>query len=157
VLVTAPTESFSDADLEALSSFRDDGGAVVLMGSGAAETGALVNLNSVAGTLGSDVTLGLSSVTDAEANVAGRESIVATSNFDASASVFASFDGEASLGGSTPTATEAMTETIGDDSDGDDTDAGTTATEGPGFGALTGVASIVGGAAYAVRNRLETE
>jgi endonuclease YncB( thermonuclease family) len=159
VLVTAPTESFSDADLEALSSFRDDGGAVVLLGSGAAETGALVNLNSVAGTLGSDVTLGLSSVTDTEANVAGRESIVATSNFDDSASVFAAFDGEASLGGSSPTATEATTETdgSGDGSDGDDTDAGTTATEGPGFGALSGVAGIVGGAAYAVRNRLADE
>ena len=154
VLVTAPTESFSDADIEALSSFRDDGGSVVLLGSAAATAGALINLNTVAGALGSDVTMGLTDVSDAETNVAGRESIVATSNFDASASVFASFDGSASLSSGAPTATEAVT---GTDGDGSETGTGTTATDGPGFGATTGVAGIVGGAAYAIRNRLDGE
>jgi len=147
VILTTPTEPYSQADLEALASFRDAGGAVLLMGSAAASTDATVNLNSVATALGTDLQIGLTSVTDAETNVAGKTEIVATSSFNGSASLFTAYDGEASV--KTPTPTATRTETPADS--GSD---GPTTTAGPGFGTLTGIAGVVGGVAYAARDRL---
>jgi endonuclease YncB( thermonuclease family) len=149
VVVTAPAEAYSQAALDALTSFRDDGGAVIVMGSAAASTEAAVNLNSVVSALGTDLQVGLTSVTDAETNVAGKSDLVATSEFEGSASLYTAFDGEASLRTPTPTATATDTDTATDGDGGE-----TTETEGPGFGTLTGIAGVLGGAAYAARERL---
>ncbi len=81
LLVTSPTEAFSDAEVDALRSFRDDGGAIVLLGDADATDAARENLNSLASALGSDLRLTGDAVTDGSNNVNGDAGLVTTTNF----------------------------------------------------------------------------
>ncbi len=99
LLVTAPRDGFTDAELATLASFRDDGGAVVLLGSSAATAAARDNLNYVASQLGTDLRLNGGSVTDGTNNVNGDASVPETTVFDTSFPLFAAFDGSGGGGG----------------------------------------------------------
>ena len=98
LLVTSPPESFTGAERENVAAFRDDGGAVVLVGASAATATARTNLNDLAGALGTDLRLNDDSVTDATNNVNGDASVPTTTRFDAS---FPLFDAYESSGGGT--------------------------------------------------------
>jgi endonuclease YncB( thermonuclease family) len=82
LIVTTPASALSAAELSALREYRDDGGAVVLLGSAAAPAAARSNLNAVADGLGSDLRLNDDRVTDATNNVGGDANVPTTTNFN---------------------------------------------------------------------------
>ncbi len=81
LLVTAPAEPFTDDDLDRVRSFVRRGGAVILVG-GALPAAQRRHLNDVAAALCSDLRLNDDRVVDPASNLAGRETIPVTSNFD---------------------------------------------------------------------------
>lgn len=101
LLVTPPKEGWTDGELATLRAFRDDGGAVVLLGHSGATTAARDNLNYVAYDLGTDLRLNGGSVTDASNNVNADETIPTTTVFDTGFSLFSAFGGSSGGGGST--------------------------------------------------------
>ncbi|MFC6952496.1 DUF4350 domain-containing protein [Halorubellus litoreus] len=116
LVVATPASSFSPAELDALASFRDAGGAVVLLGSGAVERDRLEYLNDVAGGLGSDLRFNADAVTDAANGLGGDPAVFETRSFARPyGGLFEAFDGTASLpgraaqGGSTPGTTPETT------------------------------------------------
>jgi endonuclease YncB( thermonuclease family) len=92
LLVTSPTEAFSDAEIDALESFRDDGGSVVLLGDANASDAARGNLNDLASALGSDLRLTGDAVTDGSNNVNDDASLVTTTNFHQGFDLFDVYD-----------------------------------------------------------------
>ncbi|MEZ3142694.1 lamin tail domain-containing protein [Halobaculum sp. MBLA0143] len=93
LLVTPSEEGWTDGELSTLQSFRDGGGAVVLLGHSGATTAARDNLNYVAYDLGTDLRLNGGSVTDGSNNVNGDETIPTTTVFDGDFPLFSAFDG----------------------------------------------------------------
>jgi endonuclease YncB( thermonuclease family) len=88
VVVTTPVSGFTGAETSALASFRDDGGAVVLLGSAAAAADARANLNDLAIGLGSDLQLRDEQVTDYQHNLDGDETLCTTTAFDTTVALF---------------------------------------------------------------------
>jgi len=78
LVVTTPVEAFTREEVAAVRSFRDDGNAVVLLGSGAAPTDAIDNLNGLARALGTPIRVNDDQVRDRENNVAADPSIPTT-------------------------------------------------------------------------------
>ena len=91
ILVTPPDEGFTSAELDALRSHVDDGGAVVLMGGGDAPADARSTLNDVAAALGSDLRLNADDVSDGTNNVNDDSSIPTTTVFDGSFPLFSAY------------------------------------------------------------------
>ncbi|WP_440989588.1 DUF4350 domain-containing protein [Haloarchaeobius baliensis] len=91
LLVATPSDGFTTSEVDALSAFRDDGGAVVLVGSGNAASSARSNLNSLASDLGSDLRLNDDQVVDDTDNVNGDQAVPTTTRFDTSFPYFSSF------------------------------------------------------------------
>ncbi len=71
LIVTTPVSEFTPEEAAAVRSFRDDGGAVVLLGSGSAPSAATANLNRLADELDTGLRVGGDRVTDGVNNVAG--------------------------------------------------------------------------------------
>jgi len=84
LIVTTPASAFTAAEATAVSEFAANGGAVLLLGAGSADTSAL---NDLASALGSDLRLG-EAVTDYRNNLNGDESVPVTSNFDTGFDLF---------------------------------------------------------------------
>ena len=82
VFLTAPDREYTEAELDALRTFRDDGGAVVLVGSQDAPEDPRAELNRIAEELGSDLRLNDDAVVDEENAVAGNSRLILTDNFD---------------------------------------------------------------------------
>ena len=81
LVVTTPRFGFADAELDAVASFADDGGAVMLVGSGRAPASQRSHLNDVAAGVGSDLRLGSGRVRDTESNLNDDPGVVTTRNF----------------------------------------------------------------------------
>jgi endonuclease YncB( thermonuclease family) len=90
-VLTAPADPLSEAELDALRRFRDDGGAVLLLG-GDVPASARENLDAVAEALCSDLRLG-EAVTDRPNNVNDDPSVPVTSTFDTWFRLFDAYDG----------------------------------------------------------------
>nr|WP_233265084.1 lamin tail domain-containing protein [Halomarina oriensis] len=119
-VVTTPPEAFTRAELDALTAFRDAGGAVVLLGSGDVFSGPRSNLDAVASALGSDLRLNADSVTDASSNVNGDSSVPATTSFDGSFPLFSAYS-DTNDGGDTGGSGDGVTvTTVNYDAAGDD-------------------------------------
>ena len=73
---------------DGLKSFRGAGGAVILMGSAAAESPGVANLNALASALGSDLRLDGSAVTDWTNNLDRNERLPTTTQFADSFDLF---------------------------------------------------------------------
>ena len=97
LLVTAPAEPLSETELDAIRAFRDDGGAVVLLG-GDVPGDARENLNAIAEALCSDLRLG-GAVTDSANNLDGSASVPVTANLDDWFRLFGSYTGETTYRG----------------------------------------------------------
>ncbi len=93
IVVTTPVSAFTSAEIDALTSFIADGGAVVLIGAGTAPTSARSNLNSLASSLGTDLRINGDHVTDGTNNVNGDSGIPTTTVFDTSFPLFDAYDG----------------------------------------------------------------
>ena len=153
LLVTPPARKFGSAELSAIRSFRDAGGAVVLFGS-AASTDATERLNAVAAALGSDLTLGTTGVTDPE-TAATDEADPTTTAFGDGNLFGAHADTEPSLATATPTPTTTPTPTGTTESatPAETTTRATTETTAPGLGVVSTAVAAVGGGLAALAGR----
>jgi endonuclease YncB( thermonuclease family) len=82
LIVTTPVTDFTPEEVAAVRSFRDDGGAVVLLGSGSAPTEATDNLNALAGDLDTGLRVGQETVTDSVNNVGGLPNLPTVTDID---------------------------------------------------------------------------
>jgi endonuclease YncB( thermonuclease family) len=148
VIITPHTQIYQTEELDALRTFREDGGAVILMGSGAAAGTPIANLNNIAALLDSDLRVGRDALTDTESNLADDERMIVTDRFAENLDVYQAYaSGEPSLGDSNttaaPTTEGPATTTAPPTTSGD---------AGPGLGVLTGVLGIAGGLAAMLRS-----
>jgi hypothetical protein len=81
LIVTTPTEAFTDRELDALQEFVANGGGVILMGA-AAPLDARTHLNAVADALGSDLRLNTGRVVDSMNNLNEDPTVPVTNNFN---------------------------------------------------------------------------
>jgi endonuclease YncB( thermonuclease family) len=91
LLITAPRQAYTSSELDALGSFVDNGGAVVLLNSGRPLPAARDNLNTVASALGTDLRVNEDLVTDGTNNVNSDSEVPTTTNFDRSFDLFDAF------------------------------------------------------------------
>ncbi|MBP1987298.1 DUF4350 domain-containing protein [Halolamina salifodinae] len=98
LLISAPAEPLSDAELDSLRSFVADGGGVVLLG-GDVPTAHRENLNAVAEALTTDLRLNSGRVLDEEANLDGRASLPTTGNLDEWFRLFGGYDADTNYKG----------------------------------------------------------
>lgn len=92
LIVTSPPYAFSQSELDAVASFADDGGAVVLVGTGWLTSNARANLDDVAAALGSDLRLNADRVTDSTNNVNSDPEVLTTTEFDTSFPLFDAYE-----------------------------------------------------------------
>ncbi|WP_435334889.1 thermonuclease family protein [Haloarchaeobius sp. TZWWS8] len=91
IVITNPPQAFTTSEVDALSSFVSNGGAVLLLGSALASSTARSNLDALAADLGSDLRLNGDQVFDDQHNAGsgrGDSSLVTTGNVDASFPLF---------------------------------------------------------------------
>lgn len=98
IVVSAPAEPFTDAEIAALRAFIADGGGVVLLG-GDVPAEHRANLNALAAALATDLRLGSGRVVDEQSNLAGRASLPTTGNFDEWYRLFSGFDADTNYRG----------------------------------------------------------
>ncbi len=98
LIVTTPTESFTEAERQAVAEFADAGGAVLFAGS-AADTDALDNVEPVLDELGADVGFTMTAVTDEANNLGDRPELPTTTAFPGPDELFTAYspDGERQL------------------------------------------------------------
>jgi endonuclease YncB( thermonuclease family) len=90
LIITTPAEAFSEQDFNAIRSFRDAGGAVILLGHGTEgmPSDARDHLNEVATNLGTDLRLNADRVVDEESNLNSNPALPTTTNFNTSFDLF---------------------------------------------------------------------
>jgi endonuclease YncB( thermonuclease family) len=89
LIITTPTEAFTDTERQAVVDFADAGGAVVLVGS-AADTDAVENFDPLVTDLGADVEFTTTPVTDSENNL-GDQTLPTTTVFPGPDELFTAF------------------------------------------------------------------
>ncbi|WP_396612771.1 DUF4350 domain-containing protein [Haloferax sp. S1W] len=84
VIITSPRSCYTTSEVDALQTFIENGGAVILMGSGYGNImpDTRANLNDVAGALGTDLRLNGDQVFDSDHNVNSDSALLYTSNFN---------------------------------------------------------------------------
>jgi len=110
LIITTPASALSNAELAAVESFRDAGGAVVLLGSAKAPDSATENLNQVAAALGTQLRVTTDQVLDDTNNVGGDSALPTTTRVSL-VEKYTDENGEVSL--------EALREAIDDWGDGE--------------------------------------
>jgi endonuclease YncB( thermonuclease family) len=150
LVVTGPaeTDDFTLDELSALSTFRDNGGAIILLG--AANQSALGNLNAILSELGSSLRFSATPVTDGTHSRNDNPALVETTQLNTDfEGLFGTYDGTASLPAAASElevnipSTETNSTTTNNSSDG----------SGPGF-TLPGTLAGLGGAGYLLKRRL---
>ncbi len=163
LLVAAPPDPFSRDELARLSEYRDNGGAIILMG--AAGGDAVGNLNAIAAELRSDIRLSELPVTDSNNSRADDPGLVEVDSL-AFNNEFDGLFGEYGTGASMPTVDRLQIEQeesnplAGIDDDGGNTTTGGNSSNnsssdgiGPGFG-VSGAVAGLGGLGYLLKRRL---
>ncbi|WP_436346571.1 DUF4350 domain-containing protein [Natronorubrum sp. FCH18a] len=92
VLVTAPERELETDEIIALRQYRNDGGAVILLGSAEATDDHVGNLNALAKGLNTDLRFNDDAVRDETNNLAGEPSILETDVFDDSFPLFDAYE-----------------------------------------------------------------
>jgi endonuclease YncB( thermonuclease family) len=82
IVVTPPAECFTATEVDTLRAFRDDGGAILLVGSADASERARRNLDDLADSLGSDLRLNADQVYDDSNNVNDDPALLTTGRFN---------------------------------------------------------------------------
>jgi endonuclease YncB( thermonuclease family) len=98
ILVSPPASPFTDGEIELLSEFGADGGAIVFLGSAATDATARENLNTLAERLDSDLRLNEDQVFDATHNVNDDSSIPYTTVFNTSLPLFDAYTPDSGSG-----------------------------------------------------------
>ncbi len=91
MIVTTPASDFTPAERDAVRSFRDAGGAVLLMCSGRAPDRARRRLDDLAAALDSDLRFGRGTVRDPVNNLGGDPALPVVSSFDRTLPLFSRF------------------------------------------------------------------
>lgn len=104
IVMTNPPQAYSTGELDALSNFVSNGGAVVLMASAGATSTMRSNLDDVAAGIGSDLRVNDDTVFDDSSN-AGSSNLVVTSNFDTSFPLFDAYTDDSGSGNAVPSCT----------------------------------------------------
>ena len=112
IVLTTPPLSYTSDEIDALSTFVSNGGAVILMGSAAATDIMRSNLDDLAAGLGSDLRLNADQVYDDSSNV-GSSNLLLASNFDTSFPLFDAYSDDTGGGNDAPSCSTV------DPSDGD--------------------------------------
>ncbi len=99
LVVTTPAEAFTEAEIDAVATFRESGGAVVLVGAGTAPSEGRANLNDLAAGLGTDLRLNTDQIADPEHNVNANSEIPTTTAFETSFPLFDAFSSGEDGGG----------------------------------------------------------
>jgi hypothetical protein len=116
MLVSPPKSPFTESEVGLLSEFRNDGGAIIFLGSAAADATARENLNTLAERLSSDLRLNEDQVFDTTHNVNGDSSLPYTTVFDTSFPLFDAYTPDSGSGRSgTLSVTEIHANAEGDD------------------------------------------
>jgi endonuclease YncB( thermonuclease family) len=89
LIVTTPTEAFTDTERQAVVDFADAGGAVLLIGS-VTDTGAVENFDPLVTDLGADIEFTTTPVTDSENNL-GDQTLPTTTVFPGPDELFTAF------------------------------------------------------------------
>ncbi len=92
VLVTAPARELEFDEILALREFRNDGGAVVMLGSAEASADHTENLNDLADALNTDLRFNADAVVDEEHNLADDPTVLETTAFDEAFPLFDAYD-----------------------------------------------------------------
>ncbi len=117
VIVTTAQRAFSASEVDALSTYLDNGGSVVLMGSALATSTERTTLDDLAAGLGTDLRLNEDQVFDNQNNT-GDAAFVTTSDFDTSFPLFDSYtpdtstDGAPSVSWVTPSGGDTVSGTV---------------------------------------------
>jgi endonuclease YncB( thermonuclease family) len=93
LLVTTPVGPFGAGECERIRAFRDDGGAVIVLGDATAPAFARQSLNDLAAALGTDLRLNADRVRDPTSNLDGDPTLPTTTAFDEDVPLFEPFDG----------------------------------------------------------------
>jgi endonuclease YncB( thermonuclease family) len=104
IVMTNPPQAYSSGELDALSTFVSNGGAVVMMASADATDTMRSNLDDIAAGIGSDLRVNDDKVFDDDSN-AGSSNLVVTSNFDTSYPLFDAYSDDSGSGNSSPSCT----------------------------------------------------
>ncbi|MWV41554.1 thermonuclease family protein [Natrialba sp. INN-245] len=92
VLVTAPARELGFDEVLALREFRNDGGAIVMLGSAEASADHTENLNDLADALNTDLRFNADAVVDEEHNLADDPTVLETTAFDEAFPLFDAYD-----------------------------------------------------------------
>ncbi|WP_273837503.1 lamin tail domain-containing protein [Halococcus sp. PRR34] len=98
MIVSSPASPYTDTEVDLLTEFRDDGGAVVVLGSATASATARENLDDLVERLGSDLRLNEDQVFDATHKVNDDSSLPYTTAFDSSFPLFDAYSPESDSG-----------------------------------------------------------
>jgi hypothetical protein len=93
-VITTPAGAFGPGELDRLRSFREDGGAVVLLGSAVAPAFARDHLNDVAAALDADLAANADRVRDERRNLDDDPALPTTGAVDRSVPLFSAYAGE---------------------------------------------------------------
>ncbi|QLK27859.2 thermonuclease family protein [Natrinema zhouii] len=92
ILLSAPARELEFGELLALREYRNEGGAVVLLGSAAADADHTRNLNRLAARLDTDLRFNEDRIVDAERNLADDSAVLETAAFNDSFPLFEAYD-----------------------------------------------------------------
>jgi len=106
LIISTPPVPYTEDDLAAVEQFRDNGGSVLLIGSSEAPADERANLNAIAETLGSDLRITDTAVTDETNNLRNLPAVPTTTNFERSFDLFDPVE----TGGAGPGLDRAVTE-----------------------------------------------
>jgi endonuclease YncB( thermonuclease family) len=103
LIVSGGLTGYSDAEQQAIVDFANAGGAVLFLGAAGVPNNVRDALNDLARTVGTDLRLSGSSVTDDRSNLAGDASLPVTGNFDTTFDLFSPYGSESDDDGGLPT------------------------------------------------------
>ena len=116
LIVTTPPEAFTQSEVDAVTSFMSDGGAVILMGAGKVVPEARSNLNDLASAIDTDLRINEDQVLDDSNNVNSDPEVPDTTVFDTSFDLFSAYSSDGGSGGQIEVAT-THPDAVGNDGD----------------------------------------
>jgi len=117
LIVSGATTDYTQSEVDAISSFVADGGAVIVLGCGRITGEARARLNDLAAGLGTDLRVNEDAVVDDTNNVNGDSDVPTTTSFDTSFPLFDAYTADDGSGGGELTVAEVHPDAQGSERD----------------------------------------